>query len=25
VEAYTLGYIDRLRADVAERLKKFTA
>ncbi|MEI7566992.1 MAG: PIG-L family deacetylase, partial [Opitutaceae bacterium] len=25
VEAYTLGYLDRLRADVAARLKKFTA
>jgi len=25
VEAFTLGYLDRLRADVADRLKKFTA
>ncbi len=25
VEAFTLGYLDRLRADVALRLKKFTA
>ena len=24
IEKYTLGYIDRLRADVAARLKKFT-
>ena len=24
VEKYTLGYIDRLRADVSARLRKFT-